>query len=239
MRCASASSAATRGFSLIEAVVTMLLMAIMLSTLGSITSHWLPLWHKSFARTERDQIFANGLDRLIADLGAAQFIPIGRNAKAPLFIGTRSGLIFVRRAIGPNAPRGLDIVRISELEGPRGRDLVRARIEFAPSVSDEMRFDEMEFRDPVVVLRSSYRASFSYADDQGAWTESWRNATKPPSAVEISVRDVTSGALVLSSVATIRVDSPATIVCKASCENPTAVSWDGGRLQEQQTGAKQ
>lgn len=209
----------------------MLVSAIMLGVLGTITSYWLPLWDRGIARAQQDQTISLGLDRLFADLGQSQFVPRSRDAKGPFFVGTKSQLIFVRPAIGPNSPVGLDIVRIGEVRSSTGWQLIRERTPYVPSSSKELPLEEISFRDPVVIFRSPIRTSFAYADDKGAWTESWSDSRELPSAVEVKIRNESGHTnLALSTIAKIRVDSPALVVCTTNCENPSTASWDRKRL---------
>jgi general secretion pathway protein J len=215
----------------------MLLSAIMLSALGTITSHWLPLWDRGIARAQQDQTISLGLDRLFADLGQSQFVPRSRDAKGPFFVGTKSQLIFVRPAIGPNSPVGLDIVRIGEVGGATGWQLVRERTQYLPSSSEEPPLEEISFRDPVVIFRSPIRTSFAYADDKGAWTESWSDSRELPAAIAVNIRDESGKTnLALSTIAKVRVDSSALVVCATNCGTPSTASWDGKRLLDAAAG---
>ena len=105
---------AVSGFTLIEALVAIALMGVILAALTSITSQWLPNWNRGIARAQRSELVSVALDRLIADIGASEFIPPNRDAKAPLFDGTEFSVTLVRSAIGPNTRPGLEIVRISQ-----------------------------------------------------------------------------------------------------------------------------
>ena len=103
------------GFTLIEALIAVALMGVILAALASITSQWLPSWNRGIARAQRSELVRIALDRLIADLGASEFITPNRDTKTPLFDGTEFSVTFVRTAVGPNARPGLEIVRIAAI----------------------------------------------------------------------------------------------------------------------------
>ena len=66
------------GFTLLEALIATALMGIILATLATITAHWLPNWNRGFARVQRNEQLALAVERVIADLAAAEFVPAGR-----------------------------------------------------------------------------------------------------------------------------------------------------------------
>ncbi len=109
-----------------------MLMVGILAALAIVTSQWLPNWNRGFAHVQRTELFGQGLERLVADLSAAEFVTANGKAKQPLFDGDEFTMRFVRTAIGPNTRPGLEVVRISTLSDDRGVALVRARTPFVP-----------------------------------------------------------------------------------------------------------
>ena len=80
------------GFTLLEALVAVALMSVLLATLATVTAQWMPSWKAGFDRVERADLLGLGLDRIVADLAAAEFVsPGGENAR-PLFDGTPSSV---------------------------------------------------------------------------------------------------------------------------------------------------
>ena len=65
----------------------MALMAMILVALATITAQWMPNWNRGLTRVQRDADLALGLDRLVADLAAAEFIPANRQNLKPYFEG--------------------------------------------------------------------------------------------------------------------------------------------------------
>src|SRR5205085_3946617 len=157
---------------------------------------------------------AMGLDRMAADLSVAEMMPANADAKAPLFEGAELSVTFVRTAVGPNIRPGLEIIRLIEKADDQGLALVRERAPFAPMPADA----QTRFADQVVLIRSPFRVSFSYAGPDQVWQKQWRGQKQLPDMIRISVRDIASGqVLAVSSAATVHVNAPAECV---RAENP-------------------
>jgi general secretion pathway protein J len=123
------------------------------------------------------------------------------------------GVTFVRPTFGPNALPGLEVVRIAETAGERGRVMVRTRAPFVPGVPGVNDRIQPAFTDPVVLIREPYRISFGYAGTDRVWKESWRNADYLPKAVRITVRDAaTERTLAISTATMVHVELPAQCV---------------------------
>jgi general secretion pathway protein J len=182
------------GFTLFEALIATALMGLIMSALATLTAQWLPNWNRGLARVQRNEQVAVALDRLVADLSAAEYVFANRDQKQPLFDGSEFSVTFVRSAIGPNVRPGLEIVRISETADALGRVLVRTRAPFVPLPIGSVSFDTMPFADPVVLLRHPFRIAFAYAGADGNWTNFWQAANELPSAVRFVVRDAKADA---------------------------------------------
>jgi general secretion pathway protein J len=193
------------GFTLLEALVATTLMGVTLAALGSITAQWLPSWNRGFMRVQRSEQFAVALNRL-----AAEFITPNRGSKLPLFEGSASAVTLVRSAVGPNTDGGLEVVRIAETTDRQGIALVRSRAPFAPFGLGDVSANQLNFTDPVVLLRAPFGVSFSYSSGDGSWSDAWQNAGQLPSVVRFLVRDRTTGrTLAVSSATTVHVEVPA------------------------------
>jgi general secretion pathway protein J len=198
------------GFTLLEALIATTLMGVTLAAIGSITAQWLPSWNRGFMRVQRSEVFAVALNRLAADLAAAEFITPNRGSKRPLFEGSASAVTLVRSAVGPNTQGGLEVVRIAESADRQGVALVRSRAPFAPFGLGDVSANQLNFTDPVVLLRAPFRVAFSYSSGDGSWSDSWQNAAQLPSVVRFLVRDETTGrTLAVSSATMVHVDVPA------------------------------
>jgi len=189
------------GFTLIEVLMATALMGAILAALATVTAQWLPNWNRGFARVQRSEQLGLGLERLIGDLAAAEFVTPGRLTVAPLFDGAEQSVTLVRTAIGPNARGGLDVVRIAEVGSERGPALVRTRAVFVPA--SEAGGIPTNFAEPVVLVRAPFRVVFSYAGSDRVWKNTWRGAPVLPRAIRATVRDSTTGQTLATSTATL------------------------------------
>jgi general secretion pathway protein J len=197
------------GFTLIEVLMATLLMTVILAALATVTSQWLPNWNRGMARVQRAERLAMGLDRIAADLSVAEMIPINGGANTPLFEGSELAVTFVRTAVGPSARPGLEIVRFVEKADSQGLALVRERTPFTPRPSDA----QIRFADQVVLIRSPFRVTFSYAGLDQVWQPDWRGQVQLPDMIRITVRDGGTGQVLnVSSAAIVHVNAPAECV---------------------------
>src|SRR5260370_38789768 len=95
------------GFTLIETLVALALTGLVLSALANITSQWLPNWNRGVDRIQRSESIALALQRIGADLAAAEYVPPNRERPQPLFEGYELWIKLVRRQLPPNAKPGL------------------------------------------------------------------------------------------------------------------------------------
>jgi general secretion pathway protein J len=204
------------GFTLVEAVVATLLMGFILAALATVTAQWLANWDRGFIRAQRVELLAVGLERVVADLAAAEFVSMGGGYDPPLFDGAALSVTFVRTALGPNTSHGLEVVRIGETADSRGPALVRMTAPFVPRGGDQLNFANL-----VVMIRAPYRVSFSYAGADQVWRETWRGAKQLPRAVRVSVRDAaTSRTLAMSTSTLVHAEIPARCTWPTTTECP-------------------
>ena len=114
-------------------MATLALTATIILALSSVAGQWLPNWRRGFVDLQRADLLGVGLERLVNDLSAAEYVTPSAGARAPLFEGDASSVIFVRSAIGPDAYPHLEIVRLAEIKEDRGLAMVRTRARFAPT----------------------------------------------------------------------------------------------------------
>lgn len=203
------------GFTLFEALIAVALMGMILTILATVTGQWLPSWKAGFARVQRTDLLGLGLERIVADLAAAEFISLGGADMPPLFEGSSSSATLVRSAIGPNASAGLEIVRLAD--SPDEGGLVRARAPFTPLAATGTGagaaaktgsapapgVGAFEFSDAIMVVRYPFQISFSFAGRDRAWKETWSNAATLPTAIRVSVRNAETGQILAVSTATL------------------------------------
>ena len=96
------------GFTLVEALLATALMGVILAAIATVTAQWLPNWNRGFERVQRVELLALGLERIVADIAAAEFVTAGANFRQPVFDGTELSVTFLRTALGPNTRPGLE-----------------------------------------------------------------------------------------------------------------------------------
>lgn len=231
-RLARRAVADEAGFTLIEVLMATLLMTIILAALATVTTQWLPNWNRGMARVQRAERLAIGLERITADLSVAEMMPLNRDAKNPLFEGSELSVTFVRTAIGPNVRPGLEIVRLVEKADDQGLALVRERAPFTPMPSDT----QVRLGDPVVLIRSPFRVTFSYAGPDQVWQPVWRAQKQLPDTIRIAVRNAATGQiLAVSTAAIVHVNAPAECVrAKSPASCLTALSNPDSDKKEEQ-----
>jgi general secretion pathway protein J len=199
-----------RGFTLIEALVALALTGLILSALGTLTAQWLPSWNRGFDRIQQSELIGISMQRIAADLAAAEFVPASRASKKPLFDGTALSVTFVRTALGPNVSVGLDVVRLGETTDQGRFVSVRSRAPFTPLAAGVSPSEQIRVADPVVLLRPPLRMSFSYAGPDRIFRDDWQDMDKLPTAIMLTVRDAASErVLSVSTVAPVHVNAPA------------------------------
>jgi general secretion pathway protein J len=197
------------GFTLIETIVALALMGLVLSALASITAQWLPSWNRGVDRIQRSEEIGTAMQRISADLAAAEYVPANRDSRHPLFDGSELSVMFVRTSLGPNTGPGLDVVRLGETTDRRKFVTVRSRTRFTPLPSGASLSEQLHFGDPVVLLRAPYRLSFAYAGPDRIWKSTWRGVDKLPALIRLTVRDAeTQRILSVSTVTPVHVQVP-------------------------------
>jgi general secretion pathway protein J len=188
------------GFSLVEAMAAVALTATIVMALSSVTGQWLPNWRRGLVDLQRADLLGLGLERLVEDLSAAEYVTPSGDAPAPLFEGDASTVIFVRSAIGPNSYPHLEVVRLAEIKDERGLALTRTRAPFTPT-SPAASAQPFAFGDPVALVRAPFRVSFAYAGPDRVWLASWKDQERLPDAVRITVRDTVANRVLAASTA--------------------------------------
>lgn len=202
--------AGSAGFSLIETLAALFLMGLILSALARLTAQWMPGWDRAFGRIQRSESVSIALERIDQDLGAAEFIRVNRDAKSVFFEGDEDGVTFVRSALGPNVDPGLDVVRLTQTRQGDEAVLVRSHARFVPGAESGF-----VLTDPVVLLRSPFSVSFSFAGKDGVWKTTWHESEAPPLSVLVTMRNAATGdAIGVSRAISIHRTASAEMTCR-------------------------
>lgn len=189
-----------RGFTMIEALISVLLMTIIVATLATVTSQWMRSWSRGVNRAQNLDVLAAGLDRIVADLSAAEVVSSDGAAGAPDFEGTETAVRFVRTTFGPASVPGLETVSIAEVSDQKGWMIARSSSGFMPGL------ERSAAANPVVLARG-YRMSLAYAGSDGNWRATWSRSPFLPRMVRIRVSG--GGLATVSTIAPIRAELPA------------------------------
>lgn len=201
---------ASPGFTLFEALIAMTLMGLVLAILGRVTAQWLPAWHAGFTRVQQSELLGFGLDRITADLAAAEFISLSSISTRPYFEGTPTSVSFVRAALGPNTREGLEIVRLFEMETARGVAFMRAQAPFRLSRQPGNEAADLVLGNETTLVPPPFRIALAYAGRDRRWQDQWSGNGELPSAVRITISaSSTEGAAAASTIALVRIGSPA------------------------------
>jgi general secretion pathway protein J len=191
------------GFTLIEALMALALTGLVLSALATVTAQWLPSWNRGIDRIQRSELVGIAMQRIATDLAAAEFVPASGDRRKPLFDGSALSVTFVRTALGPNTGVGLDVVRIAE-GSDHGRFVtMRSRAPFGPLPAGGSPTEQIHVADPVLLLGSPLRLSFSYAGPDRVFRDSWQDMDRLPAVIMITVREAGSERVLSVSTATI------------------------------------
>ncbi|MBV8106926.1 MAG: general secretion pathway protein GspJ [Hyphomicrobiales bacterium] len=209
----------TAGFTLFEALVSVAVMSAIVAALGAVAGQWLPNWHRGFGRVQRLETLDVGLQRLAADLEAAEFVTPNGASKGPIFQGDEKTVTFVRVGIAPGTTPHLEFVRLAETVDERGFALVRSHAPFKTLDPNRPIDAQLYFADPVVLIRAPFRVSFAFAGADRLWRGSWQDPALLPSAARIQVRDAATDKVLAFSTATLlHVDLPAECVTQKSVQ---------------------
>lgn len=200
--------AATDGFTLIEALVALAIGGFVIATLATVTGQWMRNWQIGIPVLQRSQALATGLDRIVADVAAARFMPAGTTGF--VFTGGPNAITLVRQTLPVEAPAGLEVVRLAA--SPGGGDVTLARSRTALPFGSSL--GTPTDAAPVALLRQPQTIRFAYADADQVWQPNWRIAARLPRFVRVEVIDRRSSRALLPPVV-VRLHADAPLTCAA------------------------
>lgn len=186
------------GFTLLEALAALAVTSAIVVALAIVTGQWMTQWRHGYFALQIADLAAQGLDRLAVDLSAAEYARFDPGADAPAFRGSKDIVIFVRRAVGPNATPQLEYVRIGAVVTLQGLVTQRSRAKFVPGPIGR-------FEDSVTVLPAPFHLTFAYQGPDGGWAPSWGEAATLPRTIRLNIE--ADGAFVASTDFALNVTS--------------------------------
>jgi general secretion pathway protein J len=188
------------GFTLLEMMLALALTGVMVSAIAVFAGQWMTSWRAGFAQLQATDLLSLGLERLSADISAAQYGEANAGQEPTLFLGDAKSLIFIRRSPAPDALGRLEVVRIAQTSDARGAALIRSRAPYFP-LAPGTPIGGLHFADPVALVRAPFVISFAYADAGRVWRDSWGLDKALPAAVRVTVRTVGHAEVVSASTA--------------------------------------
>ena len=188
------------GFSLLEAIVALLLASILFGGISLYTGSWLQRWQDLIASGSRTDMAAIILDRLVEDLEAAQPFAKDDKGTAVLFEGGVNTITFLRPALGFNARAGID--RVTYLRTNVGGDqaIVRSRRDHG---------DQRSGGEDLPLIRGPIKLAFTYTAANGETYGEWHNRSTLPGLINVEISGTEPRPWKEFAVARLRVDMPA------------------------------
>lgn len=224
-----ASSHGQRGFTLIEMLVSLTVMAAILMLIGGALRVMGRNWDANAARVETLDAVSRAFDLLARDVANLQRIPRPSGAPAYLFGGAADALTFV--ALEPPQPgdAGLYFIAYATAANGDAAELIRAR---APWRREMERFPGATPANRVPLLAGPYAYRFAYgriADGALSWSAAWREANRLPDLIRLEVLD-RGGVRALAPPMIVRLRADAEPDCLAP-QPLTCSAKTGGQLQ--------
>ena len=168
-----------RGFSLLEAVLALVLATLLFGGISLYTGTWLRQWEGIVERGGRDDTVAVVLDRIVEDLEAAQPIHAdGPGGRRVSFEGGGDTVVFLRPALGFDARAGLDrIAYVTPFLGGTSA-ITRSRRDHGGSGRGG---------EDLPLMRGAMRLRFSYAGEDGVLSSTWNDAQSLPAFIRVEI----------------------------------------------------
>lgn len=187
------------GFTLIELIISITLMAFILTVLGAGLRTVSNGWNKYTSRMSKQDMLLRAFSLIRRDIAGLQRITWSTNKKLEfIFRGETSSLQFV--AIEPPYPSLPGPYILSYLaKGEAKGTLSRSRAKFHPEIGS---LADAQFKSEVPLIEGPYRYRFSYAEEvsgnDGAsrslqWFPAWPYSDKIPDLIRLEVQDARSG----------------------------------------------
>ncbi len=192
-----------RGFTLLEALLALVLATLLIGALSLYTGTWLKQWSRLVMRGGQEDVVAIVLDRIVEDLEETQPIygkePTGERV---IFTGSADSVTFLRPALGFEARAGLD--EVTYLNGRAGAQaaIIRSRRGFDPK-------RQSGSGEELPLIRGDMRLDFSYADTNGNLATTWDDPRRLPVMIRVGISGAMPRRWQQFAYARLRVEMPA------------------------------
>lgn len=191
------------GFTLLEALLALVLALLLVGALSMYTGTWLRQWGRLISRGTQEDVVAIVLDRIVEDLEEAQpvYIRDGQGERVE-FTGSANAVSFLRPALGFDARAGLDKVTYLNGRAEAQAAIVRSRLSYDPRGSSSGGED-------LPLIRGDMRLAFTYTGPDGASSAEWTDPRRLPVLVRVQISGKTPRPWQQFSYARLRVEMPA------------------------------
>jgi general secretion pathway protein J len=189
----SSSRGGQHGFTLIEMLISLTVMAVILMLTGGALRVMGRNWDANAARIETLDMVSRAFDLLARDTANLQRITQASGPPAYPFSGTADGLAFV--ALEPPQPgeAGLYFIAYRQSLNGTAAELIRMRAPYQPGMD---RFPGATAANRVALLTGPYAYRFSYGSIAGgrqSWAAEWNFANRLPNIIRLDVLHRASG----------------------------------------------
>lgn len=177
-------SARRRGFTLLEALLALLLATVLFAGIALYTGSWAGQWQRITLLGARQDIAATVLDRMVEEIEAALPLLVVDGADVRgTFEGDAGQVTFVRPALGFEPRAGLDRVAYQSGAIDGERAIMRLRRNYGAEAGSG--------GEDLPLMRGDAALQFSYAGPDGAFTESWSGMRRLPWLIRIEISGTT------------------------------------------------
>lgn len=215
-RHAPCEAEAESGFSLIEVLVTLTILAGLMAALTPLASRMLHSWAMGARQANRSDEVATAIDQLRRDIGGAfPYVIEGSDPPKLRFSGSPQGFTLVTRAGG-----GPEVVSVAAVaSGEAKPSLLRG----SRSVSSLDGGTGRETR--VALLSSPLSARFAYRSRKGGKRDVWDATTEMPVAIEVTFLD--RGRALFGGPVPLAIYTTIPIVCVVAAESAPSLCPNG------------
>lgn len=201
------------GFTLLEALLALVLALLLVGALSMYTGTWLRQWGRLISRGTQEDVVAIVLDRIVEDLEEAQpvYVRDGQGERIE-FTGSPDSVSFLRPALGFDVRAGLDKVTYLNGRAETQPAIVRSRLGYDPRGSSSGGED-------LPLIRGDMRLAFTYAGPDGAPSAEWTDTRRLPVLVRVQISGKTPRPWQQFSYARLRVEMPAYCGTPATLES--------------------